>query len=159
MEKIDSNSDNLFPTYFTTVKNIRELAKLSIPTQSFTILLCADFRDACTEDVLYIAETFLGKGIKYFCAWGPDCQRAHDVFDEVIYQNNIDELIMTTWHDKESLEDTLWFALYLANVAKEYSDDCCTIIVTVNNSLWKEKICKHLSDIDTFKKRLLAEDN
>jgi hypothetical protein len=42
---------------------------------------------------------------------GPDCERVHDIIDEVIVNRNPGEtdedVIMTTWHDDEALNEAL----------------------------------------------------
>jgi hypothetical protein len=53
----------------------------------------------------------------YFCSWGPDCERFHDIVDEVLMEDDVGEqkfagpnsidVIMTTWHAKDSLEDAI----------------------------------------------------
>jgi hypothetical protein len=30
-----------------------------------------------------IAEAFLKQGVRYVCTWGTDCERVHDIFDEM----------------------------------------------------------------------------
>lgn len=64
---------------------------------------------------------------------------------------------MTTWHEGESLEDALWFVLFAAMVSEGW-DSCSTIIVTVGNPNWKERIKRHLSDIRTFSTNLLEKE-
>ena len=163
MKKIKSAAETLYPVYFCDVKNIREIAEQSIPTQQFALLVCADFQEISTDDISYAAEALLEKGIFWFCAWGTDCERAHDICDEVVCYKDVicgnDEstFVMTTWHKDEPLEEALWHVLYCTPPSDEYAADYCTIVATVNNNSWSKEILKNLSDIAAFNERLLDE--
>ena len=62
----------------------------------------------------------LRSGMVYFCAWGPGCERFHDIVDEVVVEdqmgerifvgNNESDTIMTTWHDDEPLHEVSIFS-------------------------------------------------
>lgn len=45
------------------------------------------------------------------CCWGPGCERLHDCFDEADVCHKLDDadapVVMTTWHDRESLDSYL----------------------------------------------------
>lgn len=55
----------------------------------------------------------------YLCAWGRDCERLHDIVDEVIAEDDIgarrfagptqEDVVVTTWHEDETLEEALQF--------------------------------------------------
>lgn len=55
-------------------------------------------------------------GNKYFCSWGPACERAHDIYDETLIEIEVKENrrkhVMTTWHQDESLSEALWYLLF-----------------------------------------------
>lgn len=63
-----------------------------------------------------VASWLLESGCLYFIAWGIDCEAWHDTVDwtnlEAFDFGEIpdDRFVMTTWHDKESLSEALWFA-------------------------------------------------
>jgi hypothetical protein len=77
----------------------------------------------CAMDARAMSADELGKfcsglpqlGCAYLCTWGPDCQRVHDIMDEEIVGDNPPDTkwgdVMTTWHEKDSLEDALHFFL------------------------------------------------
>jgi len=60
-----------------------------------------------------IAHSALAKGMVYFCVWGPDCGRFHDIVDETVTLDEIGErrfaapnrhdTIMTTNHSMKLL--------------------------------------------------------
>lgn len=120
-------------------------------------MLCADFDWISTDDISHAAEILLKEGNLYFCTWGPDCQRAHDIYDEVIVINEIQYLVMTTWHEDESLDDALWFVLNLAALHEKNSDDCSTIVISINNDLWEKELLENLSDIEAFNQHMVNE--
>ena len=48
-----------------------------------------------------------------FCSVGKDCERWHDVMDEIIVGDGTTELdfdMMTTWHTNETLDEVIEFA-------------------------------------------------
>jgi len=68
--------------------------------------------DWCNE----IANWLIDRGCLYFVAWGQDCERWHDAVDWASLEAHDfgdvpdDRFVMTTWHDKESLSEALWYA-------------------------------------------------
>ncbi len=60
-------------------------------------------------------------GCLYMMAWGQDCS----LWDDSVDHANLDEFnfgdipdnrfVMTTWHDKEPLQEVLWFCEHTAN--------------------------------------------
>jgi hypothetical protein len=60
------------------------------------------------------AAQLLEAGLMYLCAWGPDCERVHDIFDEMEVIREIDSgveskrFLLTTWHN-EPLEEASLF--------------------------------------------------
>lgn len=157
MKRCDTNSNSLYPVYFSKVKNLQKLVQDTMPTKYFSILVCADFKKIHTADISWVEEKLLEKGNLYFCAWGNDCERAHDIYDEIIAVTDVQDLIMTTWHDDESIDDALWYVLYNAHLHDKKDDDCSTIIVSVDNPVWEENLLNNLSDIVAFNERMISE--
>jgi hypothetical protein len=103
------------------------------------------------DEIGNIANWALAQGAVYLCAWGPDCERVHDIIDEVLVARNPDatdeDVIMTTWHDDETLEEALWFAVNSAYPAGVYEGTCETLLaITVGNKDWGSQIAKILSE-------------
>lgn len=86
-----------------------------LPADPFRAVLLAD-RGVAPEWRNSIATWLAASGCLYFIAWGTDCEAWHDSVDwanleTFDYGEILDErFIMTTWHDKESLSEALWFA-------------------------------------------------
>ena len=66
-------------------------------------------------------------------------------------------LVMTTWHSDESLEDALWYALFVATAEAPCWDDCSTVVVSVGNATWRAEIDAALPDIAGLEERCIAE--
>lgn len=118
--------------------------KISLPSRHFGVLLLCDGNAIPDSTVVNLASRMLSQGLAYLCAWGPDCERIHDLFDEAIIENpndliKSDSVIMTTSHD-EPLEDAVWYFLYLTVGAGEYWKTCQSwIVVPVERADWTEK--------------------
>ncbi|MFZ5891951.1 MAG: DUF7684 family protein [Myxococcota bacterium] len=53
----------------------------------------------------------------------------HDVFDLVSIERSSDApVIMSTWHEKESLEEALWFALVSAYPVGTFAEQCGSVV-------------------------------
>jgi hypothetical protein len=63
-----------------------------------------------------ISSWLIASNCLYFVAWGIECEDWHDCVDWANLEAHDfgdipdDRFVMTTWHDKESLSEALWFA-------------------------------------------------
>ncbi|MDB6019130.1 MAG: hypothetical protein JWR19_3619 [Pedosphaera sp.] len=129
---------------------------ISLPGKHFIAFLAADATNIDTETLQKFASRLLDAGCVYFCAWGADCERVHDIFDDVSL--SIEPVIMTTWHSTDSLDEALWFFVYNAYPDDGYSDACrSNLAITVGHPEWAEQIGKRLADLDTFNRDVLGE--
>ena len=105
--------------------------------RQFVCLLAMDATGTPAADLSLLCSRVLNGGCAYFCTWGPDCQRVHDLMDEEVVGPNPPQTdrgcVMTTWHDGESLEDALAFLLHSAWPDDAYAPKGCNaaLIVTV----------------------------
>ncbi len=67
-----------------------------------------DSEQESVGEISRVAEVLLGSGGVYFCTWGNGCERVHDII-EVDPDPADDSVVMTTWHDDETLDEALWF--------------------------------------------------
>jgi hypothetical protein len=112
------------------------------------------------ERMSALARKLLDQGMAYFCGWGPDCSRVHDVVDEEVVQRNLSEEadVMTTWHDDEDLDDALWFAEF-AVPSDDYIDTCRTVLaIVVDQAEWSARVEADLRDFEAFNARILSQD-
>jgi hypothetical protein len=139
-------------------------SQLEMPNQSFVLLLACDARQIKDSVITDFANLMIDRGIAYLCAWGPDCERVHDLFDLTYVMREIGEErryphVMTTWHDAESLDEALWFMLFSAYPDEAFADTCgFDLAVSVANDEWGAHIQKRLSIVSQFNKEVLSKD-
>jgi hypothetical protein len=68
-------------------------------------------------------------------------------------------VIMTTWHEKDSLDEALWFFLTTAWPDDAYSDNCkSSLAIVVGNSDLETQILQKLSNRQMLKNAALREN-
>ena len=150
------------------VKNkyvVVELASLNwpsatrIPSRRFRLFVAANTTSSTTEAIGQFANAALKAGMVYFSAWGPGCERFHDLVDEVIVADNIasrlftgpnkTDTIMTTWHQHETLDEACDFFINLgAPTAGFEADSYYWVAICVNNSQWAATMRRKLELAD-----------
>jgi hypothetical protein len=87
---------------------------IRLPRKRFRLLLVGDRLGNNRDGVLLFAKHAATSGMVYFCSWGTGCELVHDLVDEALVKEQLsgkDSVIMTTWHDKDTLEEvTEYFA-------------------------------------------------
>lgn len=64
-------------------------ASVELPGSRFRLFVAADISDVSTDLVSQFATAALTAGMVYFCAWGHDYGRFHDIVDEVIVEDDV----------------------------------------------------------------------
>ncbi len=134
---------------------------LKIPSKRFRLFVAANITDVSTQMVSDFALAALNQGMVYFCSWGPDCSRFHDIVDEVLVEDDIGEqkfagpnssdTIMTTWHAKNSLEDAIDFFATCAYPTDGFaSDSDFRLVICVANPQWAAQANKSLQSAQFF---------
>ena len=132
---------------------LANLAKEIEPTsRSFGLFLAMDARGIENIVILAYAREMFKMGLAYLCAWGPDCERVHDLFDAAICGEVPDptnqNIVMTTWHSDEPLEEALWYFAIAAFPAEDYSKTCTDWVAgCVGNPHWENTIRNKLSGL------------
>ena len=107
-------------------------SEIALPSKHFVCLLSWNAERAGVAEIATTAEKLLALGCVYFCCRGAGCERVHDIVDEVSVgdgSTNVAWLdVMTTWHDKGSLNDAVVFFLDSACPADRYLNDCRTAL-------------------------------
>lgn len=132
-----------------------------LAAKHFVLFLALDARNVPDAHMLPVARRLLEMGLAYLVAWGPDCERVHDRFDDAEIENELKQdsgsVVMTTWHDKDSLEEALWFALFSAYPAPPYDEDCSAVVaVAVANPDWQDTIHRYLADVPSLSRAVGA---
>lgn len=130
-----------------------------IPSRRFLLFVAADVTDTPTEVISAFAVAALRAGMAYFCAWGLDCSRFHDIVDRAIVEDelgdrlfvgaNEEDTVMTTWHDRENLSEALDFFVNCAYPTDGFETDSnYWVAVCLNNSEWAATIRHQLGQAD-----------
>jgi hypothetical protein len=97
----------------TLTSPIEDFDLAACARRPFTCLCAMDASGVSVDDIAALLERLLILGCAYLCAWGPDCDRVHDIMDEIVVGDNPPDtdrgLVMTTWHTHDTFEETLWF--------------------------------------------------
>ncbi len=119
----------------------------------FVLFVAADARGAGDEEIKEAARRALTSGCCSVVAWGPECERVHDLFDRVIIDEHfpasetVDNVIMTTWHTRDSFEEALRYFLVCATPAAAYEETCRTwLAVAVGSNAWAGQLEESLRD-------------
>lgn len=126
-----------------SVKLLQDIpSALEAVSAKYCLFLAFDASSINDEEIRRIAKLLLERGIAYFCVWGPDCERVHDLFDlERLPEEPRDRVVMTTWHSKESLSKALWFFEYCAEPAEGFAPDCRDrVALSIANESWAQQI-------------------
>lgn len=111
------------------------------------------------DDLAKILGRLIKGGCVYFIFHGIRCEEAHDIADAVILELQSSQVTdenvkMTTWHEKESLEDVVFFTLSAALPAEDYEDSFSSyLIFSFGSSEENTRVRDLLNDIDGVIKR------
>jgi hypothetical protein len=115
----------------------------------FVLLILADTTAENGARLVDWADSVLQAGACYVCCWGPDCGRLESCFDEAHVIRGLPssehDVIMTTSHASEPLEEAAWFALHAAWPTDEYARTCdAVILATIGNEAWAQQLRAYL---------------
>ncbi len=94
-----------------------ELLLATRDTEPYLLLVCADSSTCSVAEICVLVDAAIDTRCAFFCAWGPDCERVHDIYDETCVIREVDNLnpppfTMTTGHAKDTLAAAVWNALF-----------------------------------------------
>ena len=134
---------------------------LELPSPYFGAFLVCN-SDPITDTVIVeLAHSLLRQGLVYLCVWGKDCERVHDLFDDVIIEHDPCEtdksVKITTWLDRVSLDEALWHFLFVAFPADHYWENCkAELIVVAGDGRMASQIRERLTDQSTLRYEALG---
>ena len=143
LEKIGSDRSPRRELFLLDVEAPDQLPSLLSLPSPFLCLIAWDSESAPVRDLSSVSRRLLEAGAVYICAWGPGCERLHDICDEERDALSVssDSVVMTTWHAQESLADALWFVLAAAIPDEPYAEDCRAIVgVSIGSRRWAAEI-------------------
>jgi hypothetical protein len=121
-----------------------------LQNEKFVCLSAMNASSIRTDELLAFCSRLIDLGCAYYCAWGPDCERVHDIMDELVVGDNPPETyigcLMTTWHAKESLAETVDFFLTCTVPDEEYAPAGCSygLAVAIGSANWARQIEQHV---------------
>jgi len=110
--------------------------------EKFVCLCAMDARPIPREALWRFCSHLIDLGCAYFCAWGPDCERVHDIMDEQAIGDNGSAAdigcLMTTWHAKESLLEAIEFFRTCTIPDEEYAPSGCPhgLVIAIGSTEW-----------------------
>lgn len=128
---------------------------LNLPSRHFLCLVAADFRGITDDKLTGLFESLCRAGAVYFVCWGPDCERAHDLADQVresLHPDAIDDsVLMTTSHADESLSEALFFLLCAAHPDDAYEGSTrAALAMTIGDSSLADQVAAALQNPREF---------
>lgn len=112
---------------------------IELVSEKFVCLFCTHNHVIKTPDIEMITEKLLRLGCVYFCCWGADSERVHNVIDEIVAGEgkNITWLdVITSWHRDESLPQVIDFFLDSVQPAHRYLDTCrSAVAITIGEEM------------------------
>lgn len=143
------------------VSNLEWPTTLEVPSKRFRLLVAADVKSVNTLVISDFALAALKRGMVYFCSWGPGCERFHDIVDGVVVGDdgtgqefsgpNRSDVVMTTWHDDETLEEALDYLATCAVPTDGFTPDSdFRLVISVANQQWAAQAQKFLESAKFF---------
>lgn len=143
----DAFERDLFSVYLSDFTSMPELDGFA--SDHFVVFLAADAVGVEAALLLEFVRKLLNAGCVYFCVWGPECERLHDIIDEESFA--VDPVIMTAWHSNESLDDALSFFIRHSRPDDAYLDTTgSALVISIGNTDWEALINRSLTDLDSL---------
>ena len=144
--------------YFLSIDRLESMpVDIEHSIAHFACLIACDARSYSTEAISQFVEKLLNLGCVYFCTWGPDCQRVHDIIDEIAaypettFSMPDDPVIMTSWHDDEPLAEAFYFFCNCAWPADGYEETLkSALAISVGSDSWENELKGYLNDPEGF---------
>lgn len=137
--------------------------RLEIPARSnskyFSLGLFVDSSRFRNEEVHAFARECFTKGLSYLVAWGPDCERVHDLFDDELIDkrgndryvpagSSSDDVVITTWHANEPLAKALFYFVYCAYPTEVFEREWKhRMLLVIGNENWARKAVRYMKAV------------
>jgi hypothetical protein len=109
------------------IPRFEEIRNVALPQGPLVVLLGGP-TSAVSVDVLYAtAEHLLDRGAVYIMCWGEGAERCEEIVDEAVVMRSMDDKslpqIMTTAHERDTLDEVLEFATTVAVPAEPAGEE------------------------------------
>jgi hypothetical protein len=127
----------------------------------FAVILAWNATDVSSELIAVVAEALLDRGAVSLSCWGDDCRRVHDILTESIVGptppvSRYSSSTMTTWHERESFEEALWYALFVAQPTDRFEASCRdSLVLLIDQPEHTASARAALGDPDHFSNEIL----
>ncbi len=123
----------------------------------YVLLLAMDAVHTSDEELGTLAAAIVDSDCFWMAAWGPGCSDVDDAVAMDIVMREInghpyERLVMTTWHDQETLRRAVWNACHAAMPSDEWNIETWTKRVLVIGGIVSEESLVH--DIETMEDEL-----
>lgn len=133
-------------TRTASVRSLAELDVVEFPPAPFCVLVALDARELTVDQIAAGLEHVLRAGAAYLCVWGPDCERVHDIADELVVGDGDGSPwshVVTTWDDADSLSNAASFAREEAIPEGMEPDDDFTLLgLAVGDPDWARRMAE-----------------
>jgi hypothetical protein len=138
--------------FIAELPNFQSLERVEFPAKPLAFFIAADSSQLSADDIGGFAEKLLNQGLRYLCAWGPDYERVHDIFDEMYVGNGTEPYkfeLMTTWHAADSFGDALSFFLSSTYV-EDRPSEAASFAVRIGNPPESGPLAEVIQRIEEF---------
>ena len=131
------------------VPTLADLPDVLVPRAGPFVLFVATGSSKLEDRPLVdLCEKVIVLGAVYTCCWGPDCARLEYCFNEAERTLHPDHksIVRARCHEKDTLEDAIWFAVHVAYPDEEYEDGWNHVVVAaVGNEDWRRRAEAYLA--------------
>lgn len=155
---VEIYAERRYPERRFRIANVLNLddivSMLETVSTNYCLFLAIDATTIPDEIIRSAAKSLIERGLAYFCVWGPDCERVHDLLDqERIREEPEGQCVITTWHAKESLPDALWFFANAVEPDEGFIANCTDwVALSVANEAWLHQVRTDLVKRSSTKK-------
>jgi hypothetical protein len=121
--------------------------------EGFALFLASDASVVSPDVLVAFGEWSIGQGMFWLSTWGPDCERVHDIVDEVDVGEGAGTerpVVMTTWHANDPLDEAL-FLFWWAFPDEGKPGGPYRVVVVADNEEWYAAVQRiaehHLADM------------
>lgn len=113
----------------------------------FACLLYSNQDNVTHDEMMSVANWLVSSGCRYVVCAGLNCSEWHDTIDtaDIIRDPSTQNLIMTTWHENETIENVVWFSLNLTNFEDMAFENYLVLLIGDSKTI-EEKIQKAIKN-------------
>ncbi|MBI2332926.1 MAG: hypothetical protein HYU84_12340 [Chloroflexi bacterium] len=125
----------------------------SIKIQAPYACLVYSTKDVKKEEMEKVSNWIISSGCRYAVCAGTNCSQWHDAIDwayiasDPNYSPPESRFVMTSWHEKESLEEIVWFWLMCTVCDDDIFENYLLLIIGESEGL-EEEMIKTINEID-----------